>query len=719
MATKSGRLSRRTLITGGVAVGTGLVVGFRLPWLEGLLAEAQGAGVFAPNQWLRIDRDGLVTIVNSVPEMGQGSMTTMSMIVADELDADWDRIRVEQAPANPRLYANPVTRQQSYGGSRGVRDHLETWRKAGAAARQMLREAAAQEWGVPVDEVTTEPGVVIHRATGRRLLYGQLVDKAQALPVPQNPPLKTKGQFRYIGKSRPRIDVPDKVNGKAVYGMDVRVPGMLVGSIEKCPVVAGGKVKSFDATAAKVVPGVKHVVQVTSGVAVVADTFWAALRGRKALKVQWDEGPLAGLNSAGIAKEHETAAGQPGLVARNDGDTAAVLAARGKKLDAVYEVPYLEHACMEAMNATAHVTADACTVWVPTQNPGGSREVAARLTGLPVERVTVNTTLLGGGFGRRGQTDYVVDAVETAKAIGGGPVKVMWTREDDLTHGFYRPSTYNVFRAALDGQGKPVAWFTRVVGAGLLRQRGAPAGQVDATSMAALRDLPYDIPHVRIEWVDKDVGVPIGFWRSVGSSQNGFIVESFVDELAHLAGQDPYEYRRALLGKAPRHKAVLELAATKANWGSPLPARQGRGIAVCFSYGSYAAHVVEVVVADDGAVRVTRVVSAIDCGIAVNPDQVKAQMEGGFIYALTATLYGKITVDRGRVQQTNFHTYPMLRIAEAPVVETYILDSGQPPGGLGEPGVPTVAPAVCNAIFAATGKRIRRLPIDREALKRA
>jgi isoquinoline 1-oxidoreductase beta subunit len=417
--------------------------------------------------------------------------------------------------------------------------------------------------------------------------------------------------------------------------------------------------------------------------------------------------------------EHEAAAGQPGLVARNDGDTAAALAAGGKTLEAVYDVPYLEHACMEAMNATVHVTADACTVWVPTQNPGGSREVAARLTGLPVERVTVNTTLLGGGFGRRGQTDYVVDAVETAKAIGGGPVKVMWTREDDLTHGFYRPSTYNVFRAALDGQGKPAAWFTRVVGAGLLRQRGAPAGQVDNTSMAALRDLPYDIPNVRIEWVDKDVGVPIGFWRSVGSSQNGFIVECFVDELAHLAGQDPYEYRRALLGKSPRHKAVLELAATKAGWGSPLPARQGRGIAVCFSYGSYAAHVVEVSVADEGAVRITKVVSAIDCGIAVNPDQVKAQMEGGFIYALTATLYGKITVDKGRVEQTNFHTYPMLRIAEAPVVETHILDSGQPPGGLGEPGVPTVAPAICNAIFAATGKRIRRLPIDRELLKRA
>jgi isoquinoline 1-oxidoreductase beta subunit len=720
----SKHLGRRTLLKGGLAVGAGLVIGFRIPQragrLTGLLAEAQGPGVFAPNQWLRIDRDGVVTIINSVPEMGQGAMTTMPMIVADELDADWQRVRVEQAPTDPKIYGNPITGQMSYGGSRGVRDHFGALRKAGAAARQMLREAAAQEWGVPLDEVTTEPGVVVHVPTGRRLLYGQLVDRAQTLPVPQNPPLKTKDQFRYIGKMQSRVDVPQKVNGQAVYGIDVRVPGLLVASIEKCPVVAGGKVKSFDATAARAIPGVKHVVQVTSGVAVVADNFWTALQGRKALKVQWNEGPLGQLTSAGIAKEHATAAGQPGLVARNDGDALATLAAGGKTFDAVYQVPYLEHACMEPMNATAHVTADACTVWAPTQNPGGARETAAKLTGLPVERVTVNVTFLGGGFGRRGQVDYVVDAVEVAKAIGGGPVKVLWAREDDMTHSFYRPNTHNVFRAALDSSGKPTAWFTRAVGAGLLRQRGGvPAGQVDGTSMAGLRDLPYDIPNVRIEWVDKDVGVPVGFWRSVGSSQNVFIVETFVDELAHLAGKDPFEYRRALLGKSPRHKGVLELAAAKFNWGAPLPAGRGAGIAVCFSYGSFTAHAAEVSVADDGAVRVHRIVCAIDCGIAVNPDQVKAQMEGGAIYALTAALYGQITLDAGRVQQTNFHTYPMVRIPEVPVTEVHILDSGEPPGGLGEPGVPTVAPAVCNAIFALTGKRIRRLPIARDELKRA
>jgi isoquinoline 1-oxidoreductase beta subunit len=710
-------LSRRDLLKSGLAIGAGLVVGFRVP-VRPRGAWAQGTGVFAPNQWLRIDRDGVVTIVNSVPEMGQGSLTTMPMIVADELDADWDRVRVEQAPANPKVYGNPITGAQSYGGSRGIRDHLEVWRKAGAAARQMLREAAAQEWGVPVSEVDTEPGVVIHRPTGRRLVYGQLVDRAQQLPVPQNPTLKTPAQFRYIGKDRKRLDAPAKVTGQAVYGVDVQVPGMLIASIERCPVF-GGKVQSFDATAAKAVPGVKHVVQVSHGVAVVADSFWTAVRGRKALTVTWDEGPVAQVSSPQISRDYEALSKQPGQQARKDGDAGAVLAAGGKTLEAVYQVPFLEHACMEPMNCTAHVTRDACTVWAPTQNPGGTQETAARITGLAREQVTVNTTLLGGGFGRRGELDFVVDAVETAKAVGA-PVKVMWTREDDIQHGFYRPSTYNVFRAALDPGGAPAAWWNRIVGPGILLQKGrVPAGSIDGAAMEGARNIPYDIPNVLVEWTNKDFGIPVGFWRSVGPSQNSFITESFMDEVAHLANQDPYEYRRKLLGKSPRHKAVLELAATKANWGAPLPAGRARGIAVAFSYGSYVSHVAEVSVAPDGKVTVHKLTCAIDCGIAVNPDQVRAQMEGGAVYALTAVLYGEITVDHGRVQQSNFHDYPMLRINEAPVVETHILDSGQPPGGLGEPGVPTVAPSVCNAIFALTGKRIRRLPIRADELKRA
>ena len=709
-------LTRRTLLKGGLTLGAGLVIGFELPLSR--QARAQQPGMFAPNQWLKIDRDGIVTITNSVPEMGQGSMTTMPMIVADELDADWGKIKVEQAPANPALYANPVTKTQSYGGSRGVRDHLEMWRKAGAAARTMLKQAAAQEWGVPESEVDTEPGTVIHRPSGRKLMYGQLVDRAAQLPVPQDPKLKTKDQFRYIGKEGiARLDIPLKTDGKAIYGIDVKVPGAQVGSIERCPVF-GGKVETFDASAAKAIKGVSHVVQVTNGIAVVGDSFWSVMKGRRALKVKWNEGPLANLSSAEITRGYQDLAKQPGQVARKEGDAEKVLGGGGKVIEAVYQVPFLEHACMEPMNCTASVKADRCEVWVPTQNPGGHQALAAKITGLPIEKVTINTTLLGGGFGRRGEPDFVTDAVETSKAIGG-PVKIIWTREDDLQHGFYRPATYNVFKAALDAQGTPTAWWNRIVGPGILIQKGrAPAGSIDPAAVEGARNHPYDIPNILVEWKEKDFGVPVGFWRSVGSSQNAFITESFIDELAHAAGKDPYEYRRALLGKAKRHKTVLETAATKANWGAPLPAGRARGIAVAFSYGSYAAHVAEVSVTPDGQLRVHKLVCAIDCGIAVNPDQVRAQMEGGAVYAMTG-LFDQITLEKGRVQQSNFHDYPMLRIAEAPVVETHIVDSGEAPGGLGEPGVPPVAPSICNAVFALTGKRIRTLPIRPEDLKKA
>ncbi len=713
---KAMTLTRRTLLKGGLTLGAGLVIGFELPLSR--QARAQQPGMFAPNQWLKIDRDGIVTITNSVPEMGQGSMTTMPMIVADELDADWGKIKVEQAPANPALYANPVTKTQSYGGSRGVRDHLEMWRKAGAAARTMLKQAAAQEWGVPESEVDTEPGTVIHRPSGRKLMYGQLVDRAAQLPVPQDPKLKTKDQFRYIGKEGiARLDIPLKIDGKAIYGIDVKVPGAQVGSIERCPVF-GGKVETFDASAAKAIKGVSHVVQVTNGIAVVGDSFWSVMKGRRALKVKWNEGPLANLSSAEITRGYQDLAKQPGQVARKEGDAEKVLGGGGKVIEAVYQVPFLEHACMEPMNCTASVKADRCEVWVPTQNPGGHQALAAKITGLPLEKVTINTTLLGGGFGRRGEPDFVTDAVETSKAIGG-PVKIIWTREDDLQHGFYRPATYNVFKAALDAQGTPTAWWNRIVGPGILIQKGrAPAGSIDPAAVEGARNHPYDIPNILVEWKEKDFGVPIGFWRSVGSSQNAFITESFIDELAHAAGKDPYEYRRALLGKAKRHKTVLETAATKANWGAPLPAGRARGIAVAFSYGSYAAHVAEVSVTPDGQLRVHKLVCAIDCGIAVNPDQVRAQMEGGAVYAMTG-LFDQITLEKGRVQQSNFHDYPMLRIAEAPVVETHIVDSGEAPGGLGEPGVPPVAPSICNAVFALTGKRIRTLPIRPEDLKKA
>jgi isoquinoline 1-oxidoreductase subunit beta len=709
------RLTRRALLKGGVVLGAGLVVGFALPRGVGR-AGAQGASVFAPNQWLRIDADGLVTIVNSVPEMGQGTSTAMVMIVADELDADLARVRVEQAPADPARYANPVTGAQSYGGSRGIRDHLEMWRKAGAAAREMLKQAAAQEWGEPVESVETELGAVVHTPTGRRLSYGRLVEKARQLPVPQNPTLKTPEQFRYIGKDVERLDIPAKVSGQAVFGLDVQVPDMLVATIQKCPVF-GGTVRSFDASLANAVRGVRHVVQVSSGVAVVADTFWAARKGRQALRVTWNEGPLAQLTSAQISREYASLARQPGRVARSEGDVAKALAAAGRTLEAVYQVPYLHHATMEPMNCTAHVTADACTVWAPTQNPGGSQAIAAKLTGLPVEQVSVHTTLLGGGFGRRGEVDFVIDAVETSKAVGA-PVKVVWTREDDMQHGFYRPATYNVLRAALDERGLPSAWFHRIVGPGIVAQKGSgPPGTIDRTAVEGARNIPYDIPNLQVEWVEKDPGVPVGFWRSVGASQNAYVVEGFVDELAGAAGRDPVEYRLALLGQSPRLAGVLELAARQAAWGTPLPPGRARGVAVAASYESYAAEVAEVSVAPDGAVRVHRVVCAIDCGFAVDPDQVRAQMEGSVVYGLTAALHGRITIERGRVVQSNFGDYPMLRIGEMPRVEVHILESGEKPGGIGQPGVPPLAPAVCNALFALTGKRIRELPIARTALR--
>jgi isoquinoline 1-oxidoreductase beta subunit len=699
---------------GGAAAGAGLLLGLRLP--RGPRAAGAQDGPFEPSAFLRIDADGTVTIFNGMAEMGQGILTSMAMAVADELEADWARVRIEQAPADP-AFGNPgLGGLQATVGSLSIRGSLAIWRRAGAAAREMLVAAAAQAWGVPAAECEAEQHVVRHRPTGRRLGYGELAGRAAALPVPANPRLKTPDRFRLIGRRVPRRDTPDKVTGRAVYGIDVTLPGLLVASVERCPVL-GGRLASVDAADALAVPGVRRVVEVSGGVAVVADGYWAARAGRAALRATWQAGPGGRRSSAGIRQELLAQAAQPGPVARSEGDAAAALAGPGRVLEAVYEAPFLAHATMEPMNCTAHVRPDACDVWAPTQSPGATQQRAMRITGLPRDRVRVHTTLLGGGFGRRSETDFVADAVEASRAVGA-PVKVIWSREDDIRHDHFRPATAHVFQAALDARGRPAAWLHRIAGPSILGQRGFDTRRgVDPTMVEGAANLPYAIPHLRVEYHPRDVGVPVGFWRSVGASQNAFAVECFVDELAHAAGQDPVEYRRALLGRAPRHKAVLEAAAARAGWGSPLPPGRFRGVAVAFSYGSYAAEVAEVEVEAGGAVRVHRVVCALDCGLAVNPDQVRAQMEGGIVFGLTAVLHGEITLDAGQVQQSNFHDYPLVRIDRAPAVEVHVLESDHPPGGAGEPGVPPLAPAVANALFAATGRRLRRLPVRPEDLR--
>ncbi|MBI1954921.1 MAG: xanthine dehydrogenase family protein molybdopterin-binding subunit [Acidobacteria bacterium] len=715
-------LNRRTFLKTSAAGGGGLVLGLYLPSFLGMDKKAAAAtALFEPNVWLKIGTDDSITIITSQLEMGQGVMTAMPMLVAEELDVDWNKVRTEWAPAD-RAYGNPqMGGGQVTAGSRSTRGYWKPLREAGAAGRAMLVTAAAQTWGVPEDSCSTAKGEVIHQASGRRLRYGALVEKAATLPVPKQVSLKDRKNFRLLGQPLARLDIPEKVNGSAVYGMDVKVPDMLVARVVRCPVF-GGKVSTWNADKTKAVPGVRHVVPISSGVAVVADSFWAATRGVRALEIKWDEGANAKLSNAEIRRQFAEMAQKTGAVARNDGDVAVALSGAARTLDLVYEVPYLAHACMEPMNCTAAVRADRCDVWVPTQSQTSAHEMAAKVTGLPLQAVKVHTTYLGGGFGRRGEADFVADAVETSKAIGQ-PVKVIWTREDDMQHDFYRPATYVRFWAALDGSGKPVAWMQRIVQPSLFMSRNPDsvraAGGIDRTSIDGAAGLPYNIPNLRVEYVLYDPGIPVGFWRSVGNSVNGYVTEAFFDEVAAAAGKDPYELRRQLLDKAPRHKAVLELAAEKAGWGQPLPKGRFRGIAVHESFGSFVAQVAEVAVAPDGNVRVHRVVCAVDCGEIINPDTIKAQMEGGIIYGLTAALQGEITIENGRVAQSNFHDYPMLRLNEAPETEVYIVPSTESPGGIGEPGTPPIAAAVVNALYAATGKRIRRLPIRAEELRTA
>jgi isoquinoline 1-oxidoreductase beta subunit len=706
------RSSRRRFLKAGGAAGGGLVIGFVLP-VAGRLAEA--ATQFAPNAFLRVAPSGLVTVVCGQSEMGQGVLTAIPMLVAEELDADWTKVRVEQAPAD-KAYANPMFGMQATGGSATVRGFWEPMRKAGAAAREMLVAAAAAAWKAKPSDCRTHKGVVIHRG-GRRLSYGRLVASASRLPVPAEPKLKDPKDFSILGHDLKRLDTPPKVSGSAKFGMDVRLPGMLTAVLARPP-VPGGKPLSFDDSKARAVRGVRQVLQTPHGVAVLADGYWAAKKGRDALQIKWDDGPNAGLSSEAVSKMLADATLQPGKVGRDEGNFDAAKPAR--TLEAVYEAPYLAHACMEPMNCTAWVKPGEVEIWAGTQSQGPAQGILAQVASVAPGKVKVNTMYLGGGFGRRFAPDFTIDATILSK-MSGKPVKLVYSREDDMRAYYYRPASVTRFSAGLDAAGNPVSLRARVASPSIMEGSGfmkLPPNGVDSFAVEGVQDMPYDIPNLRIEYSRQEPGVQVWFWRSVGHSQNTFFSESFVDELAHAAGKDPFEFRRALLSKQPRHQGVLELAAAKAGWGAPLPAGLQRGIAVAESFGSYVAEVVEASVADDGQVKVHRVVAAVDCGMTVNPEIIRRQIESAIVYGLSAALYGRITFKDGKVEQGNFDSYPVLRIDEMPAVEVHIVPSGEKPGGIGEPGVPALAPALAGAIFALTGKRVRRLPIDPGMLKK-
>lgn len=709
-------LDRREFLKNSTAQGAALVIGFYLPSKSEAFRAAPSSEPLSFNAWLRIASDDTITILIDKSEMGQGVVTSLSMLLAEELECDWKKVKTDFAPAAP-AYFNPLFGLQGTGGSTSVRASWGPLTKAGAAAREMLLAAASSKWYVEPSTCRAENGAIVHAASGKRLSYGELAEEAAKLPVPANPTLKESKDYKYIGKPIKRLDTPAKTTGAAGFGIDVRLPGLQHAVVARCPVF-GGKVKAFEASKTKAIRGVKQVLQISSGVAVVADNTWSAMEGRRALEVQWDEGANAAVSSDSIRKLYREAAEKPGAIARQEGDVETALAGAAKKVEAVYEVPFLAHATMEPMNCAAAVGPDGCDIYAPTQFQTVNQMTGARVTGLRPEQVRIHTTFLGGGFGRRAEQDFIAEAVEISKAIGT-PVQVTWSREDDIRNDFYRPAVYAKLAAGLDANGWPVAWKSRIVSPSIMSRffPGSVKNGIDSSSIEGQANAKYGIPNFLVEYVLTDTGVPVGFWRSVGNSQNGYITECFVEELAHAGGKDSFEFRRKLLENAPRHRGVLELAAEKAGWGTPLPAGRSRGLAVVESFGSFVAEVAEVSIhQSSGEVKVHRVVCAVDCGRYVNPDIVAAQMEGGIVYGLTAALKGKITIAKGRVQQSNFHDYEMLRLPEMPRVEVHIVSSNDPPGGVGEPGTPPVAPALCNAIFAATGKPIRRLPIRAEDL---
>jgi isoquinoline 1-oxidoreductase beta subunit len=713
VAEKISGVSRRSLLTSGLAGG--FLLAFHLPvraFNEPVQPPDDLAGKFAPNAFIRIDHSGKTTLVMPQVEMGQGTYTSISMILAEELDADFAQVVVEHAPPSDKLYGNPLFGIQATGNSNSVRAWWKPLRAAGARARAMLVQAAAQRWEVEPASCTTANSEVIHTESGRKLSYGELVNAANTQNPAKDVPLKDPESFGLIGKPLKRVDTPDKVNGKAVYGIDAILPDMKFATLKACPVF-GGKVARVDDSAARKVPGVQKVIVLDDLVAVVGDHMWAAKKGIEALVVDWDEGPNARLSSKDIWDNLRAASEKDGAVAKSRGDIAKGLAT-GDKFEASYELPFLAHATMEPVNATVHLKPDSCEIWTGTQVMTRVQSEAAKAAGLPVDKVTVNQHLLGGGFGRKLEPDMVVAAVRIAKHVDG-PVKVVWTREEDIQHDIYRPVYRDTIAATLS-DGKIVGWKYKVSGSSIMARWFPPGFQngVDIDGVDSAIDIPYDIPNLHVEFVRAEPpAVPTGFWRGVGPNNNVFAIECFMDELARKAGKDPVDFRRSMLDKQPRFLAALNLAAEESNWGQPLPPRVGRGVCVQPSFASFIATVVEAEVDEQGEVHLRRVTAAVDTGIAVNPDTIMAQLEGGLIFGLTAALYGEITIDKGRVRQSNFHDYRMLRIDQAPKIEVHIIKSGEAPGGIGETGATAGPPALRNAILAATGVALRRLPIDR------
>jgi isoquinoline 1-oxidoreductase beta subunit len=714
LCSQSQTLSRRELLTSALAGG--FVLAFHMPVRaanEPVQPPDMTDGKFAPNAFIRIDAGGETTLVMPQVEMGQGVYTAIPMILAEELDADFSRVKLLHAPPSDKLYANPVFGIQVTGNSNSIRAFWMPLRKAGATARAMLVQAAAQQWEVDPSSCTAANGQVTHAASGRKLGYGELVADASKVTAPENVPLKDPKDFTLIGKPLKRLDTPDKTNGKAVYGIDAMVPGLKFATLAACP-VQGGKVKQVDDAAAKKVAGVRQIVVLDDLVAVVGDHMWAAKKGLDALDITWDEGANATVTSQEIWSALREASTKDGAVAKTVGDVAAALAS-GDKLEGTYEVPLLAHACMEPINATVHVRPDGCEVWTGTQVVSRVQSSVAAALGLAVDKVIVNNHLLGGGFGRKLEPDMAVAAARIAQHVDG-PVKVVWTREEDIRHDVYRPAYRDTIAATLTPDGKLAAMKYRVTGSSVLARWLPPAFQngIDIDGVDSAVDTPYDIPNFRVEFVRAEPrGVTTGFWRGVGPNNNVFAIECFMDDAARRAGKDPVAFRRAMLDKTPRMRAALDLVAEKSGWGQELPPRVGRGVCVQPSFGSFIATVVEAEVDTSGDVHLRRVNCAVDTGIAVNPDIIIAQLQGGLIFGLTAALYGEITIDKGRVQQSNFNDYRMLRIDQVPPIDVHVIKSGEAPGGIGETGVTASSPALRNAIYAATGVALQRLPIDR------